>query len=136
MPLMLSRHVSAPGTRQRRKLDRGEPLGDDGYRRLRVFRRLRALVAPAVRIDADLLAALAAEQIVDRLSACLADDVPERLLDGALRAVQVERAAPLTKVIVDRLQKVLDVERAAAHAGLAQLRDLADDSAVPSSQRI
>src|SRR5690606_830869 len=83
-----------------------------------------------------LLAALAAEQIVDRLSACLADDVPERLLDGALRAVQVERAAPLTKVIVDRLQKVLDVERAAAHAGLAQLRDLADDSAVPSSQRI
>src|SRR5258708_7671677 len=52
--------------------------------------RFRAL-RPAVCVDADAIAAGSAEEVVDRLTAGLADDVPERVLQRTQRRPEVHR---------------------------------------------
>ena len=85
---------------------------------LRIILRVVARHGKAQRavIDADLVAHLAAQQLVDRQARGLAGDVPERHLDGAHgAAVGLERAA-----LADAQHHPLDVGRVRADQGLAE----------------
>ena len=66
-----------PRRGQRIELERGESLRDDFLRRAGVIGGLLQLIAPAVGIDADLVPAAPAEQVVDGLAGGLADDVED-----------------------------------------------------------
>ena len=92
-----------------------------------------ALPADRAVVDADLVAHLAAEQLVDRNARGLAGDVPERVLDGGDRgAIGLERAAladlhhaALDVGRVEPDQRVLEMEHPGLEVGLGVL-DLAE----------
>ena len=92
-----------------------------------------ALLADRAVVDADLVADLAAEELVDRHAGGLAGDVPEGVLDGAdRRAVGLEGAAladlqhhPLDVGGVLADQRVAEVQDAGLEVGLGEL-DLAE----------
>jgi len=130
LALVLLGNEGAPGARQRIELERGEPLLDHRCGSAGVIVRRRHLIAPAVGVDPDAVAAGAAEQIVDRLATRLADDVPERLLDAGERRIELERAAPDREVLIGHLGDVLDLERIAPDNVAADLLDQGQDRSV------
>ena len=71
-------------------------------------------VVPAIGIDTHALARCAAQQIIDRHSGVLANDVPKRDLDGAPGRQQFHRAASRRKIVENNLAGVADAEGAAA----------------------
>src|SRR5581483_5641213 len=73
----------------------------------------QAALARRLAVDPDRPAARPAEQVVDRRLQRLADDVPERDLEPADRAVEVEAAAFDRHVAPDGVGEVLDRERVA-----------------------
>src|SRR5262249_13391684 len=122
--------VRAPRARERIELERGEaPRG-----RLLRFRRvgLRRLGArvPAVGVDADALAARAAEQADDGHAQALAREIPERLLDAADRAPEIHRAALAGVIVVGPVGEMADVPGVAADQVARELPHVGDDRLV------
>src|SRR5215469_5023867 len=77
--------VCPPWVAERVELERGKAPLDDIASPLGVLVRSAGMLRPAIRVDPNPLAAGSAQQVVHRLTACLANDVPQRLLDGAER---------------------------------------------------
>ncbi len=98
--------IASPRAGEGVELHRGEAASDDlsGARRQLFGVRL---ARPAVGVDADALAAGAAQQLVHRLARALAADVPQRLLDAADRGVVVHGAASCREVVVHDVVKCL-----------------------------
>ena len=69
---------------------------------------------PAVGVQADLLAAWASQQVVHRLAAHLAGDVPHGDLNGAPCGIEIAAAAADGEVVEHSRAGVLDLEGAAA----------------------
>ena len=127
---LLLRDPGAPGARQRIELEGIEALLHDLFRRARIVRRLLQLIAPAVGVDADLLPAAPAEEVIDRLLARLPDDIPQRLLDPRDGAEELDRAAPLRVIVEGDLREVLDVEGAAARGVATERVEVRDHGRV------
>jgi site-specific DNA recombinase len=120
-----------PGTGERVELDRGDPAVDQPLAAL----GQRAL-AIRVGVDADPVAAGAAEQVVDRLLGDLSNDVPHRQLEPRERAVEVESTALDRHVAPHRLCELLDVERIAADDVGPEVLDHPLERLLASGQRV
>ena len=114
-PLVLLGNPGAPRRGQRIEFHRGESHFHHLLRRARVVVGLLHAIAPAVGVDADFFAHFAAKQVVHRLLARLADDIPHRLFDAADRAEQFHRTASRGVIIKCKLREVFNVERTAPH---------------------
>ena len=123
---MKVRHAS----RHRIELHGGKAALEHGFGAAHEILRLTHLVAPAVRIDADSRADRTAEEVIDRLSGGLADDVPKGLLDPRRGAEQFQRAAALGVIVERDLQDMPDLKRIAPHHIAAEFLDLRRDGAV------
>ena len=101
--------VGAPASGDGVELERGEAcLYDLGSALGERFGRGVA-AGPAVGIDANLVAAGAADELVHGRAVSLAGDVPHGVLQAADGAVVVHRAAPAGEVVERHLHEVLDV---------------------------
>ena len=116
--------------RERIELQRGVAGVDDGPDLLHHAFVGAEVAAVRVGVEQDVVAHLAAEQLVDRLAQHLAADVPQRDVDaadhvgrGAARAGVGERAERL-------VPEPLDLRRVLADQQLVELADDARDSAV------
>src|SRR5260370_20433314 len=94
-----------------------------------LVRRFRAL-RPAISVDTDSVAAWSAEQVVDRLAARLADDVPQPVLQRAQRRPEVHCRTPQCIVQVHDRAEMLDGERAAADEMATHLLQVGHDRPV------
>ena len=111
--------VVAPVALEGIPLHGGEALGLHGQRPLHRLVDALGAAPPAVGVQADLLAAGAAQQVVHRLAADLTGDVPHGDLDGAPGGVEVAAAAADGEVVEHSRAGVLDLKGAAAdHIGL------------------
>ena len=105
-------------------LHRGEAARDA------VLRRLRDLARPVAAdpgIDADAVAALAAEQLMHRHTQRLALDVPQRLVDAGERA-HVHAAAAIEPAAIQHRPVILDLVRVLADQIVGQFLHLGGDS--------
>src|SRR5206468_10107869 len=99
LALGVARDVGAPRPGERIELERGEAAGDRLLRLLPVVVGCSRSRVPAVGADADAIAARPAEQGHDGDAEPLAGQVPQRLLDAAHRAPEIERAAPGREIV-------------------------------------
>ena len=121
--------------RERIELQRGMPRIDDGADFLHHAFIGAEIAAVRVRVEQDVVAHLAAEQLVDRLAQHLAANVPQRDVDAA---DHVGRRAARTGVgeRAERLvPKPLDLRRVLADQQLVELADDARDGAVGDLRR-
>ena len=113
----------APGAAERIELQARIAAAPDLGGRRGDLRDVGAGAVPGIGVGRHLVAHPAAEQLVDRLAQRLADDVPERHLDRADRAVE-DRPAARELVAEHVAPQPLDLERRAAdHMALGELRD-------------
>src|SRR5262249_43003375 len=134
--LGLAGDVRAPRPGKRIELERGEAARHRLLRLRRVgVRRLRARV-PAVRVDADALAARPAQEAHHRHAEPLAGEIPERLLEPAHRAPEIHGAALARKVVVGPVCEVADLSGVAAHEIARELPDVRDDRLVAIGLRV
>jgi len=130
LPLGVTRDVGTPGPWKRVELERGEPAR---HRLLRLRGvRVRGLGArvPAVRVDADPLAAWPTEQAHHRHAQALARQVPERLLEPADRAPEVHGAALPREVVVCPVREVADLTGVAPDEIARELSYVGDDGLI------
>src|SRR5262249_48922718 len=98
-------------------------------------RRLRARV-PAVRVDADTLAARPAQKGHHRHAEPLAGEIPECLLEPAHCAPEVHGAALAGEVVVGPVREVADLSGVAADEVARELPDVRDDRLVAVGLRV
>ena len=80
---------------------------------LRRVRHVAGAVAADPAVNANLFAACAAHQLVNRRAEALALDVPQRLVDARDRAHE-DAAAPVERAAIKRVPDILDLRRVAA----------------------
>ena len=96
----------------------GEALGLHRQRALHRLVDIFCAAPPAVGVQADLLTAGAAQQVIDGLPAHLAGNVPHGQLDGAPRGEEIAAAAADGEVVKHCRGRVLDLKGTAAdHIG-------------------
>ena len=95
-----------------------------------------ATASPPVRVDAQSRPEGTPKQVVDRLTGCFADEVPQGLLEAADGAVQIHRPALGGEIGIGHVREVLDVERAAVDQVAPQLLDVSLDGSIAIQLRV
>ena len=117
-------NVGAPAPGNGVELEGGEACFDDlGCALGERFGRGIA-TGPAVGIDANLVAARAADELMHGRAVCLARDVPHGVFEAADGAVVVHSAAPAGEVVERHLHEMLDVGGVAADKVALELIDV------------
>src|SRR5947209_4408977 len=129
--LVFAVDVAAPGSGERIEFGGGKTHRLDLAAALDALFYGRA-AGPAIGVNAHPLPRGAAEEVVDRQTGALPDNVPGGDLDRAPRREQFHRAATDRKILEHHLAGVPDIENAAAdHIGRHRLDAFGDDGLLP-----
>ena len=111
MGLMFARNERPPWTRQRIELQCRVPLFYGRFRSTSEVIGRKYFIAPAVGVYPNFLTALSTDKIVNRLPAGLSHDVPHSGLKAGHCAIELQRTAPLSIIVIGPLRKILDIKR-------------------------
>ena len=123
-------NVRSPWPGKRVELQGREATGNDLHGTFGVILGRFGTPRPAVGINANPVAAGAAQQVIHRCPVMLSGDVPKRLLQAAEGAVEIHGAAFAREVMVGHEGKVLDIGRVATNKVAAQLLHMCHNTQV------